>query len=278
MAYTIADHVGRDTEDHKNIIRASVIMAYTISTLITGVTFLVLGKCKLGSLIGFFPQHILVGCIGGVGWFLVATGLEVSARLPGKLQLDSSTLQHLIRADTLPLWFIPLVLALILFVVKYRVKHPLTDSVYFLSIIAIFWFFIAAIPELKVPELRAKGWVFEAPEAGVPWYHFYTLYKFGIMDWRAIGATVPAMLALTFFAILHVPINIPALGMQTGDDGVNLDRELTAHGISNLLSGVCGSIQVSDYSDRGRQLASINANPELLGFRKHCFIHAERRR
>lgn len=246
MAYTIANHVGQDKEDYKDIIRATVIMAYTISTLFTGVTFLLLGKCKLGSLIGFFPQHILVGCIGGVGWFLVSTGLEVSARLPGKLRLDASTLQHLIQADTIALWSIPMALALLLFIVKQRVKHPLTDSVYFLSIIAIFWFFIAAIPELKVPELRAKGWVFQAPEPGVPWYHFYTLYKFGIMDWKAIGATVPAMLALCFFAILHVPINIPALAMQTGDDDLDLDRELTAHGISNLLSGVCGSIQVSD--------------------------------
>jgi len=254
MAYTITNHVGREQRDHKDIIRATVIMAYTISTLLTGLTFLILGKCKLGSLIGFFPQHILVGCIGGVGWFLVATGLEVSARLPGKLRLDSATMQNLIRGDTLALWIIPLALALLLIAVKYRVKHPLTDSVYFLSITAIFWFFIAAIPELKVPELRAKGWVFEAPDAGVPWYHFYTLYMFDIMDWKAIGATVPAMLALTFFAILHVPINIPALGMQTGDDDLNLDRELTAHGISNLLSGVCGSIQVSNYSHCARQL------------------------
>lgn len=249
MAFTIANRVGRDGEGHKDIIRATVIMAYTISTLFTGVTFLVLGKCKLGSLIGFFPQHILVGCIGGVGWFLVATGLEVSARLPGNLSLDSTTLQHLTRGDTLALWMIPLALALLLFAVKYRIKHPLTDAIYFTSIIAIFWFFIAAIPELKTPELREKGWVFEAPEAGVPWYHFYSLYKFEIMDWKAIGSTVPAMLALCFFAILHVPINIPALGMQTGEDDLDLDRELTAHGVSNFLSGLCGSIQVRHYSD-----------------------------
>jgi SulP family sulfate permease len=49
----------------------------------TGVAFYVLGALKLGSLIGFFPRHILVGTIGGVGWFLVATGIEVSGRLAG---------------------------------------------------------------------------------------------------------------------------------------------------------------------------------------------------
>ena len=68
------------------------------------------------------------------------------------------------------------------------------------------------------------------------------------MDWAALGSTVPAMLALTFFGILHVPINIPALGLTTGEDHVDVDRELRAHGISNALSGFCGSIQVSQQS------------------------------
>ena len=250
MASTIINHVGREQENSKDIIRATVITAYSMSTLLTGLAFFVLGFCKLGSLIGFFPRHILIGCIGGVGYFLVATGLEVSARLDGTLTYDSATLRHLLQRDTLPLWLIPLILAILLFIVKIRVTHPLTDATYFLSIIAIFWFFIAAIPELKVPELRQRGWVFEAPEAGVPWYHFYELYDFKIMDWGAIGACVPAMLALTFFALLHVPINIPALSMAMEKDDLDLDRELRAHGISNFLSGLCGSIQVSHITCR----------------------------
>lgn len=135
-----------------------------------------MGKCKLGSLIGFFPRHILIGCIGGVGWFLVATGLEVSARLDGSLEYNLTTLQKLIQADTIFLWIIPLVLALTLLTAKHWIKHPLVDATYFLSIIAIFYFFVAAIPNLKLPDLRGKGWVFEAPDAGVPFYHFYSLY------------------------------------------------------------------------------------------------------
>lgn len=71
---------------------------------------------------------------------------------------------------------------------------------------------------------------------------------FGAVDWAALGATVPAMLALTFFGVLHVPINVPALALSTGEDGVDVDRELRAHGISNALSGFCGSIQVSNSS------------------------------
>ena len=51
------------------------------------------------------------------------------------------------------------------------------------------------------------------------------------------------MFALTFFGVLHVPINVPALGFAIGEDNMDIDRELVAHGISNALSGFVGSIQ-----------------------------------
>lgn len=52
------------------------------------------------------------------------------------------------------------------------------------------------------------------------------------------------MFALTFFGVLHVPINIPALAIAAEEDDLNLNRELVAHGFSNAISGCCGSIQV----------------------------------
>jgi SulP family sulfate permease len=51
------------------------------------------------------------------------------------------------------------------------------------------------------------------------------------------------MFALTFFGILHVPINVPALALNTGEDHADLDHELKLHGYSNFLSGCLGSIQ-----------------------------------
>lgn len=43
--------------------------------------------------------------------------------------------------------------------------------------------------------------------------------------------------------VLHVPINVPALGVSTNKDDVNVNRELVAHGISNAVSGLFGSVQ-----------------------------------
>lgn len=177
-----------------------------------------------------------------MGWFLLATGLEVSARLPGNLEYTIGTLRQLFQLDTIFLWTTPLLLAILLLIIQRHVKSNFLVGGYFIAVAAIFYFFKFALG-IPIQTLHTKGWVFDSPPAGNPWYHFYTLYDFRATDWEALIDTVPAMFALTFFGVLHVPINVPALGISTGEDNLNLDRELIAHGVSNSLSGLAGSIQ-----------------------------------
>ncbi|CCG82242.1 Sulfate transporter family protein [Taphrina deformans PYCC 5710] len=240
MALSIMNDIG---DEHPEAVIATTIVAFAISSIVTGLVFYLLGHYKLGSLIGYFPRHILVGCIGGVGYFLFVTGLEVSARLSGNLEYNMDTLKHLVATDTVLLWAIPLALAIFLEVFQRLLSHPLVVPVYFCAVPIIFYIVVAAVPSLSLATLRDSGWVFEAPEAGKAWYDFYTLYKFNLVNLGALARTIPAMLALTFFGILHVPINVPALGVSTGEDNVDVDQELKAHGISNALSGCLGSIQ-----------------------------------
>lgn len=239
MAFTILAKVG---EDNPKSVLATTILSFAISSVLTGAVFFLMGACGLGSLIGFFPRHILIGCIGGVGWFLVATGVEVSARLPGNLEYNIPTLKQLFRADTILLWIIPLTLAVVLMVTQRYVKSNFLVGGYFVSVAAVFYFFKFAM-DIQMETLHSQGWVFDSPPSGNPWYHPWTLYNFEAIHWGALADTIPTMFALTFFGILHVPINVPALGISTGEDNLNVDRELIAHGISNTLSGLCGSVQ-----------------------------------
>lgn len=68
------------------------------------------------------------------------------------------------------------------------------------------------------------------------------------INWGAISQTIPTMFALSFFGIIHVPINVPALGIAVQQDDVNINRELFGHGVSNALSGLLGSIQVHKFA------------------------------
>ena len=194
MAFTIMEEIG---EDKPEAVIATTILAYAVSSVLTGLVFWIMGKCKLGVLVGFLPRHLLIGCIGGVGFFLIVTGIEVSSRLEGNIDYSLATLNKLLEPDTLPLWTIPLGLAIALFMVKRFVKHSLTDAAYFILIIVVFYIVVAAVPQLELDTLRSSGWVYEAPPSGAPWWHFYTLYNFNIVDWGAFLSTIPAMCALT---------------------------------------------------------------------------------
>ncbi|KXJ95809.1 cyclic nucleotide-binding domain-containing protein [Microdochium bolleyi] len=239
MANKITAIVG---EDQPDAVIATTITSFAVSSMLTGVVFYLMGRFRLGYIVGFIPRHILIGCIGGVGWFLIATGFEVSARLD-EFHYDLDTLQNLCRPDILPLWIIPLVLAIALFVLQKKITSQYFLSIYIIMIPFVFYFFVFSIDELQTEALRKTGWIFDAPPADEPWWYFWTLYKFHLVRWDAIIECFGAMIALTFFSLLHVPINVPALAQSTGEDNADLNHELQLHGFSNFISGCVGSIQ-----------------------------------
>ncbi|KAF9361482.1 hypothetical protein BGX26_002832 [Mortierella sp. AD094] len=240
MAETVVARVGAENRD---AVLATTIIAYAISTLMTGLVFMALGYFKLGSLIAFFPRHILVGCIGGVGWFLFITGIEISSRMTKELTYSLETLKFLFgNHHVFALWTSALSLALLLRLLQHKIRHPFLVPVFFMVVPGVFYV-IVAIAGFEWEMLRANGWVFPLPATEAPGWQFYSYFNLRLTNWEAVLETVPAMLALTFFGILHVPINVPALGVSTGQDNVDINRELVAHGWSNLLSGGVGTVQ-----------------------------------
>lgn len=290
MAYAIMDHMEGEPVE---AIMATTIVAYCLSSILTGLIFLALGAFKLGNLVSFFPRHILIGCIGGVGFFLMVTGIEVSARIEGNLNYDLNTLHKLFSADTWYLWLLPLFLAISIMVLQRMIKSSFVLPAFFVAIFAIFYTIVKGIFHMDLEDARNAGWIFEQPEAGVKFYRFYSYFKFGSIDGSALLKTVPTMFALSFFGIIHVPINVPALGAAVKEDNLDVNRELIAHGISNTLSGFLGSIQNylvysnsvmfinngGDSRTAGALLAAATAavwisGPAMIGYIPICLVGA----
>ncbi|KAI9486113.1 MAG: sulfate transporter family-domain-containing protein [Benjaminiella poitrasii] len=239
-AEKIVSVVGQDNPD---VVIPSTVVAFALSSLMTGLAFFLLGALKLGSLIGFFPRHILVGTIGGVGWFLVATGIEVAGRLDKNLVYTIPMFKKIfLDGHTFSLWFSAFAVALLLRLLQARITSPLVVPAFFMLLPVVFYVIVFAL-HLDVNDVRNQGWIFPLVESNTPFWHFYSYFKLGLVDWKAVAETLPAMLALTFFGVLHVPINVPALGVSTNKDDVDVNRELVAHGISNAVSSLFGTVQ-----------------------------------
>ncbi|KAJ6491582.1 sulfate transporter family-domain-containing protein [Mycena vulgaris] len=73
------------------------------------------------------------------------------------------------------------------------------------------------------------------------WYKFYQYYDYSKVRFAPLWSTLPTQFALLFFNILHPPLNVPALAVSLNED-VDTDKELVAHGYSNFLAGVLGTV------------------------------------
>lgn len=49
---------------------ATLFVMYAVSTIFVGVCFYLLGKFEIGNAVYFFPRHVIIGCIGGIGIFI----------------------------------------------------------------------------------------------------------------------------------------------------------------------------------------------------------------
>ncbi|KAG6876042.1 hypothetical protein C0993_005996 [Termitomyces sp. T159_Od127] len=246
-------------EDRAREVIATTLAAYTLSSILTGpsvprlplrphpltpagLTFFLLGALRLGTLIGFFPRHILVGCIGGVGAFLLRTGFAVSMRVDE--DVDWGTFERMFMdRDNLVLWAVPLALAVLLRVVTAKWTHQLVMPLYFLLIPIAFYAVVLALGA-NLADLRSAGWIFDMGSRGSEaWYKFYQHWDFTAIRYRVLLDTLPTQFALLFFNILHPPLNVPALSVMVVGAlifvlGIDLVKEAlwdTRHRTTRLL-------------------------------------------
>ncbi|KAI9182854.1 hypothetical protein H9P43_003764 [Blastocladiella emersonii ATCC 22665] len=223
--------------------------AFIASTVLTSIAFFLLGAFRLGNVMGFFPRHILVGSIGGVGYFLLQTAIEVSAHV--KVEYTHEALTDMFQATAFAQWGISLAVALVLRLAltfhldrKLLGADPRRRGMFvpcFFLVVPIFFHVALYLMQVDVEAARELGWLFELPE-DKPFYNFYRHVRPGDVVWSILPSLLPTMLSLTFFSVLHVPINVPALAVSTRS-GVSVNRELANHGLANLLSAMCGSVQ-----------------------------------
>lgn len=139
-------------------------------------------------------------------------------------------------------WLASTAFVVVLRVIMAIAKAPLLPPFYFVAIPPAFYL-ILYLSGVSVAEARDAGWFFDrSPDASVDPTLLWQLMDFRLVDWMVLVRSVPTIIALTVFSLMHVPINIPSLSMSTHYE-VNMNKELIAHGYANLAAGVCGGLQ-----------------------------------
>lgn len=208
----------------------TLFVLFGFASIIVGIAFYLLGKFELGRIVYFFPMHVLVGCIGGIGVYISKTGLEVTMDASISSYENIIDKWHLLRVTFL-LEIILRILERVTLDAQGRPKFALLSPIYFCMITPIFY---VALWIFHVPleDANAAGYFFPpiataASEATtndgaatIPstmwssWLqddHIWDMWK--VLDLRKVSMpamleAIPTLIALTLFSLIHVPINI----------------------------------------------------------------------
>lgn len=220
---------------------------FGLASVIVGLVFYILGRMELGRILYFFPAHVLVGCIGGIGVFIAKTGLEVAANTSFSLDIDGFTM-FLHKFHLLALVFgFEVGLRILTHWTKDDIgkpKFPLLPPIYFCLITPVFygfagisrWFWAEGLDaEYFFPPLAMGDNALSFFWDDSAFEIFYMINPTSI-SWPAVVKSIPTLIALVMFSLIHVPINIPAFAVSTN---VDVDRyERGAQG-SRIFQWTC---------------------------------------
>ncbi|KAI8849126.1 hypothetical protein BC829DRAFT_417082 [Chytridium lagenaria] len=192
---------------------ATIMVAYAMSTLLTGLVFLVLG------------------CIGGIGWFLFVTGIEVTTGgLKPEFSLDF--IHALFVWIIWVLWGSALMLAMLLKLLQTKIHHPLFVPTFYVIVPIAFYAITFGLLHWTVDDMRDRGFLFKMPPGDpVPFYTFWGYFDgFLGVRWRWCFLRCFMCRSCAGFG----SVDASGCGCELGDCG---------HGLSNLAAGLMGTPQ-----------------------------------
>ncbi len=210
----------------------TVLLSFSLATLVTGLVLYLLGRLKLGAFVRFIPYPVIAGFLGASGFFLVVGGFEVMAGV----DITLANVLHAVPPDRVVLVVIGAVFGLAIFAAK-----MLSGSIYVLPaaflvgtvlLDAVLWW-------LGVPR-EGSGWFIGSAAHLEPWVPLRALIAEPIDARIYLGAAieVAAVAGVTVIALLLDVTGLEVARAQSAD----LDWEFRTNGAANVIAAPLGGI------------------------------------
>ncbi|MCX6081919.1 MAG: SulP family inorganic anion transporter [Chloroflexi bacterium] len=211
----------------------SVVAVVVVTTLLTGVVFILLGQFRLGSLVRFLPYPVIGGFLAGTGWLLVTGGIGVMSDVTFSFANPGA----LFQSDLLLRWVPGLVFGFIMLLILNRVSHFLVLPGMLLAIV-LFFYGSAFFSRTPLAALSAQGWLL-GPFVNGGLLQPMSLADFGLVHWGALLAQAGSMASIMLISTVSLLLNASGVELVVRQD-LDLNRELRVGGWANVLSGLLG--------------------------------------
>ncbi|MGD2181517.1 SLC26A/SulP transporter family protein [Lusitaniella coriacea] len=229
MAGAIAQKMA--THATPEAIYLTVASAIALSSLLTGLFLLLLGKFKLGDAIRFIPYPVVGGFMAGTGWLLVDGFFQVTTDLP----LTLSNLSPLLNSNLLWQWLSGAIFAVLLLGISNRFKHYFVIPGTLLAFVGIFYLALF-LTHTPIVEARTEGWLLGPfPEGGL--WQPLDITAFDRVSWSAIFAQTSSIATLMLVCLLSLVLSNSGIELVVGRD-IDLNNELQSIGFACLSAGL----------------------------------------
>ncbi len=213
---------------------ATVIAAIAIACLLTGVLFLLLGRFKLGSLVRFVPYPVIGGFMGGTGWLLVLGAMGTMIGSP----LNPATIGALFHFGVLAKWLPGILFAILLWSISRRYSQFWIMPALLAGAVAIFYAVIV-LTNTPLDTAAVHGWLLGPFPQGSLWQPI-TPAMLAHVDWSVLLGQTDKIGTVFLIGVIALLLNSSGLELAVRQD-IDLNRELQAAGIANLLAGLAAS-------------------------------------
>lgn len=207
----------------------TVVAAVMLSSILTGLSFLILGQFKLGGLVRYIPYPVFGGFLAGTGWLLVQGGMGVL--------VGNSPFLALFSPDKLLAWLPAMLFAILLTLILRRYSHFLIVPGALLGATALFYGLLW-LNHLTIAEATAQGWLLGPFPTGGLWQPL-SFAAVGQIEWSAIVPQIGNIGTLILISVISLLLNASGIEVTTQTD-MDLNRELKGAGIANCLAGLAG--------------------------------------
>ena len=237
---------------------ATIVAAITLTTLITGAIFLLLGQFRLGSLVRYLPYPVVGAFLAGTGWLLLLGGISVMTDVPAEL----STLLRLLQPPTLWQWLPGLIFSVVILLALRRSQHILILPGLLLAAIVLFYLWLA-FWEVPLAAAQSRGYLLGPFSAQALWSPL-TPDMLAAVQWPAIIGQVSAIGAAVAISVISLLLNVSGLQLARRED-IDLNQELRAAGGAQLAAGLIGSPPGFQSLSLSMLGYLIGANTRLVG-------------
>ncbi len=210
---------------------ATIVAAVAATTLTVGAGTWLLGFFRLSRFVRFFPYPVIGGFLAGSGWLVLTGGI---AAIAGARAIDAP-LEVLTEPAMSARLLAAVALILAIMLVQrltggWRLALPATIAAALVLFNLVVW--LSGIPH---EALRTGHWLMALPGGHALWPPLLPA-DIKLVDWQAIADHTLSLATIPVLAVIGTLMNATGIELDQRRD-LDLDRELRAAGIANLIAG-----------------------------------------